>query len=102
MLAGEGIDVEVIDISWLRPLDIDTVAASVARTGRLVIAEEQYHDGGWGRRSSPASPQPVPRSPHRPVAVSMPEILISHSPPLEDAMIPSVERIAGAVRSVCR
>lgn len=102
LLAAEGIDVEVIDISWLRPLDIDTVAASVARTGRLVIVEEQYHDGGWGaavisRLATAGAPMAA-----SPVAVSMPEILISHSPPLEDAMIPSVERIAGAVRSVCR
>ena len=102
MLAAEGIDVEVIDISWLRPLDVATVAASVERTGRLVIAEEQYHDGGWGaaiisRLASAGTPMAAP-----PVAVSMPEVLISHSPPLEDSMIPSVERIAGAVRSVCR
>ncbi len=102
VLAAEGIDVEVIDISWLRPLDVETVAASVARTGRLVIAEEQYHDGGWGsavisRLATAGAPMAVP-----PVAVSMPEILISHSPPLEDSMIPGVERIADAVRSVCR
>jgi len=91
-LADEGIDVEVIDISWLRPLDMATVAESVARTGRLVIAEEQYHDGGWGsaiisRLATAGSDLAAP-----PVAVSMPEILISHSPPLEDAMIPSAER----------
>ena len=102
VLAAEGIDVEVIDISWLRPLDVETVAASVARTGRLVIAEEQYHDGGWGaavisRLATAGAPMAVP-----PVAVSLPETLISHSPPLEDSMIPSVERIAEAVRAVCR
>ena len=102
VLAAEGIDAEVIDISWLRPLDVETVAASVARTGRLVIAEEQYHDGGWGaavisRLATAGAPMTVP-----PVAVSLPEILISHSPPLEDSMIPSVERIAEAVRAVCR
>ena len=100
-LASEGIDVEVIDISWLRPLDVDTVAASAARTGRLVIAEEQYHDGGWGsalisRLATAGAPLAAP-----PVAVSMPEILISHSPPLEDQMIPSTERIVDAVRSAC-
>ena len=102
VLAAEGIDVEVIDISWLRPLDVETVAASVARTGRLVIAEEQYHDGGWGaavisRLATAGVPMTVP-----PVAVSLPETLISHSPPLEDSMIPSVERIVDAVRAVCR
>ncbi len=41
-LAGEGIDAEVIDLRTLRPLDKDTVLASLAKTNRLIIAEE-----GW-------------------------------------------------------
>ncbi len=41
-LAGEGIDAEVIDLRTLRPLDKDTVLASLAKTNRLVISEE-----GW-------------------------------------------------------
>ncbi|WP_319773708.1 pyruvate dehydrogenase complex E1 component subunit beta [Breoghania sp.] len=41
-LAGEGIDAEVIDLRTLRPLDIDTVIASVMKTGRCVTVEE-----GW-------------------------------------------------------
>jgi len=48
-LEDEGLDVEVIDLQWIRPLDIDCVVESVARTGALVIAEEQHHQGGWGR-----------------------------------------------------
>ncbi len=47
-LAGEGIDVEVIDPQWLRPFDFDTVEASVRRTGRVLIVEEQVHLAGWG------------------------------------------------------
>ena len=47
-LAAEGIEAEVIDLRWLRPLDLPTVAASVAKTGRLVVAEEQVHAAGWG------------------------------------------------------
>lgn len=98
-LAADGIDVEVIDIRWVRPLDMDTVGASVEKTGRLVIAEEQYHDGGWGssivsRLSSGSYAWSVP-----PIAVSLPELLISHSPPLEDQMIPSVERISEGIRA---
>ena len=46
--AEEGIDAEVIDLRWVRPLDMATVGASVRKTGRLVIAEEQWHEGGWG------------------------------------------------------
>ena len=47
-LAAEGIEAEVIDLRWVRPLDLPTVKASVEKTGRLVVAEEQVHAGGWG------------------------------------------------------
>ena len=43
-LAAEGIDAEIIDLRTIRPLDVDTVVASVRKTNRLVTAEE-----GWGR-----------------------------------------------------
>ena len=48
LLAGEGIDAEVIDLRSLVPLDARTVLESVARTGRLVIAEENPGQLGWG------------------------------------------------------
>jgi len=44
ILAGEGIDAEVIDLRTLRPLDTDTVIESVKKTNRIVCAEE-----GWGQ-----------------------------------------------------
>ena len=48
-LAADGIDAEVIDLRWLRPLDLDTVPRERrAHPGRLVVVEEQYHHGGWG------------------------------------------------------
>ncbi len=48
LLAAEGIDVEVIDLRTLVPLDLATVVASSARTGRLVVAHEAPLRGGWG------------------------------------------------------
>jgi pyruvate/2-oxoglutarate/acetoin dehydrogenase E1 component len=47
-LAGQGIDVEVIDVRSLVPLDIVAVERSVAKTGRLLIVEEDHLTGGWG------------------------------------------------------
>jgi pyruvate dehydrogenase E1 component beta subunit len=41
-LAGEGIDAEVIDLRTLRPLDTDAILASLAKTNRLVVAEEGF------------------------------------------------------------
>ncbi len=48
LLADEGIEAEVIDLRWIRPLDLATITESVEKTGRLVVAEEQSHDAGWG------------------------------------------------------
>jgi len=47
-LASEGISAEVIDLRCLVPLDMATVLASVARTSRLLVVEENPYQGGWG------------------------------------------------------
>ena len=102
VLASEGIDVEVVDIRWVRPLDVATVRASLGKTGRLVVLEEQYHEGGWGSALVSRLTEGGFAWDKPPVLISMPDILISHSPPLEDLMIPSVERIEDAVRKAVK
>jgi pyruvate/2-oxoglutarate/acetoin dehydrogenase E1 component len=100
-LAAEGVDAEVIDLRWLRPLDFGAVRASVEKTGRLVIAEEQVHAAGWGATLISRLAQEGVALARPPRAVSLPDDnLISYSPPLEDALIPSAETIAQAVRGV--
>jgi acetoin:2,6-dichlorophenolindophenol oxidoreductase subunit beta len=99
-LAADGISAEVIDLRWIRPMDTPAVAASVAKTGRLIVAEEQVHAGGWGATliselAMAGTPwQSAPRS------VSLPyDLPIPYSPPLEDEIIPSAARIATAARA---
>lgn len=48
LLAAEGVSAEVIDVATLRPLDFDTIAESVARTGRCVIVQEAPRTAGFG------------------------------------------------------
>ncbi len=48
LLAGEGVDAEVVDVSTLKPLDLGTIVASVGRTGRCVIVHEAPRSGGLG------------------------------------------------------
>jgi pyruvate dehydrogenase E1 component beta subunit len=99
-LAEEGISAEVIELRWLRPLDHDTIVESVTRTGRLLIVEEQVHAAGWG---ATVVSELVMRGalPQRIAAVSMPDdLLVSYSPTLEDAIVPSVERITSEARAV--
>ncbi|MER7898788.1 pyruvate dehydrogenase complex E1 component subunit beta [Streptomyces sp. NPDC096046] len=48
LLAGEGIEADVVDLRCLVPLDAPTVLASLGKTSRLVIVEENPYQGGWG------------------------------------------------------
>ena len=102
-LAEDGIEAEVIDLRWVRPLDMESIGASVAKTGRLVIAEEQWHEAGWGSTIISLLAQSGTAFKAPPVAVSLPDdLLIPYSPPLEDEVLPSVDRIAEAARASVR
>jgi len=99
-LTAEGIEAEVIDPRWLRPLDVPTIRASVERTGRLVVAEEQVHAAGWGATLISELAQagvPFAAPPRR---VSLPDDYpIPYTPPLEDLIVPSAAAIADAARA---
>lgn len=102
-LEGDGISAEVVDLRWTRPLDLATVTAAVGRTGRLVVAEEQVHAGGWGATLISELTMAGLHWKSAPRAVSLPaDICISYSPDLEDAILPSVDRIADAARSAVK
>jgi len=97
-LAGEGIQVEVIDPRTLSPLDWETLSASVEKTGRLVVAHEATHTGGPGGEVVAGLVERcfyALRSPPQRVAgadvVYPPQLL-------EDDYLPNVERIAAALR----
>ena len=98
-LAGEGISAEVIDLQWLRPLDLPTVRASLKKTRRLVIAEEQVHAAGWGATLISQLVLDGVSFDTPPRVVGLPDdVLIPYTPSLEDAIVPSVEAIANAAR----
>jgi pyruvate/2-oxoglutarate/acetoin dehydrogenase E1 component len=99
-LAPAGIEAEVIDLRWLRPLDLPTVRASAERTGRLLVVEEQVHAAGWGATiiSELTIGGIAWASPPR--RLSLPDDLpMPYTPPLEDEILPSVERIVAAARA---
>ena len=99
-LEEEGISAEVVDLRWLRPFDQETVEQSVARTGGLVIVEEQLHDAGWGAslvsRMALVGTLPVARTR---VLSLVDHLLVPYTPKLEDEVIPSVDAVADAARS---
>jgi pyruvate/2-oxoglutarate/acetoin dehydrogenase E1 component len=100
-LAVEGVDVEVIDMRWLRPLDLETVRESIGRTGRLLIVSEELHTASWGATVISRMTIEGHRWQQPPQVLCLPEdILLPYSPPLEDQLIPSVQAIAERARSL--
>jgi acetoin:2,6-dichlorophenolindophenol oxidoreductase subunit beta len=102
-LATDGIDAEVIDLRWLRPLDLPTIRTSVDKTRRLLVAEEQVHAAGWGATVVSQLTMDGVDWATAPRRVSLPDDLpIPYTPPLEDEVIPSADRIAAAARASAR
>ena len=96
-LAQRGMEIEVIDPRTLAPLDIETIVASVKKTGRLVIAHVASKTGGIGAE---IAQQVVERAfdslDGPPVRVAAPDVPIAASAQLEGAIIPDVAAIVKA------
>jgi acetoin:2,6-dichlorophenolindophenol oxidoreductase subunit beta len=100
-LAGEGIEVEVIDPRTLVPLDLETIVDSVSRTHRLVVAHEAVAHGGFGAEICAQVQEAAFDQLDAPIArVGAPFMPIPFSPPLEDAYLPDAGNVIAAVREV--
>ena len=109
ILAGQhGIDAEVIDLRTLKPMDIDAVAESVKKTGRLVTVAESFCTCGVGREISGAfmdykfddGSSGFDYLETAPVNLAAADVPPPMSEPLEAASIPSVDRIVEAVKAI--
>ncbi len=100
-LASDGIDVEVIDLRSLVPLDFETVVESVARTRRAVVAHEAWRFGGFGAELAAQLHSELFGELEAPVArIGAASAPIPFSPPLEAAVVPGADAIEAAVRAV--
>ena len=100
-LAGEGIDCEVLDPRCAAPLDREAIADSVAKTGRLVVADLGHPHGGLAAEICAVVAETVPQALKAPVRrVTFPDAPIPASPVLEEAYYPDVPHIVAAVRQV--
>ncbi len=100
-LAAEGIGVEVVDPRTLLPLDEETILASVKKTHRLVVVHEAVKFAGPGGEIAAMVAEKAFDYLDAPILrVAAPFSPVPFSPPLEQAFIPSEERIAQAVREV--
>lgn len=99
MLASEGIDLEVIDVRSLVPLDTRTILESVSRTGRLFTVEENPQLLGWGAELvAIASDEVFWDLDAPPVRITTPHVPLPSAAALEDSVIPGVERIVQTIR----
>ena len=100
-LAAEGIDCEIVDLRTIMPLDVDTVAASVRKTHRLLIVDEGYAMCGVGAELGQAMNELVFDELDAPVGRLHTEPVIHPlAPALERAMLVDAEKIAVAAKGI--
>ena len=99
-LAGEGISVEVIDLATLKPLDSDSILASVAKTGRCVIVHEAPLTGGFGAEIAAKIAERGLVSLLAPIERVAGWDTVMPLPRLEQYYLPSEARIVAAARRI--
>jgi 2-oxoisovalerate dehydrogenase E1 component beta subunit len=99
--AVEGLDVEVLDLRTLWPLDRSLVLESVARTSRLLVLQEAPRSNGVADGVlSLVAGEGFESLDAPPAVVAPPDTPVPFAPELEDAYLPSVERVRGAVEEL--
>ena len=101
-LERDGISAEVIDLRTLRPIDADTVLASVRKTSRIVVVEEGPRTGGWAGEVLATVTEQALGYLDDGWRIATPDTPIPYSPPLEDAFLPGPDRIASEIRNRLR
>jgi len=98
-LADDGIDCEVVDVRSLRPLDVDTLAASVRKTGRCVIVEIGWPVAGFGAEVAYQMQRLCMDSLDAPIErVTSDDVPMPYAKNLEDEVQPQVKDVVAAVK----
>ncbi|MEX0642726.1 MAG: alpha-ketoacid dehydrogenase subunit beta [Pirellulales bacterium] len=98
-LARDGIDVEVIDVRSLSPIDYETIGSSVQETGRVVLVEEGPITGGVSAEIAAGIAERFGRDLRAPIVrIASPDVPVPFSPVLENAYRPSVSSVLQGVR----
>jgi len=101
-LTQEGIEAEVVDLRTLKPLDMETVAASVRKTHRAVIVHEACLTGGFGAELAARIQGELFDYLDAPVLrVGAKDVPIPFSPPMEDFVLPKPTDVIAAAKTVC-
>ncbi|MBI5877297.1 MAG: dehydrogenase E1 component subunit alpha/beta [Chloroflexi bacterium] len=101
LLAEQGIDVEVVDLRSLAPLDTDAILASVRKTGRLVIAHEAVKTAGPGAEIAALVAENAMAALKAPIRrVANPGVPVPFSPAFHPVVLPDTDDIVAAVHAV--
>jgi len=102
LLASDGIDAEVLDLRTIRPLDIEAISTSIAKTNRCVIVEEGWEFCGVGAQVSDYVQRVAFDDLDAPVLrVTLADTPMPYAKQLERAAKPSPERVVAAAKRVC-
>jgi 2-oxoisovalerate dehydrogenase E1 component len=102
-LSKDGIDVEVIDLRTLVPLDKNAIVESVAKTGRLLVVDEDYLSFGLSGEIIALTCEALEgKLKCAPSRIAVPNVPIPASHPMEQYVIPSEERIYESVKALMR
>ena len=101
LLAERGVDCEVIDLRSLVPLDRDTILESAAKTGRVLVVDEDYRSFGLSGEIAAVISETDPRMLKAPLRrLAVPDVPIPYSRPLEYAVLPTTDRIVSEIKRV--
>jgi pyruvate/2-oxoglutarate/acetoin dehydrogenase E1 component len=100
-LAKEGISVEAIDPRTLKPLDMETIITSVAKTGRLVLVENAHRIANVSSEIAAIMSEEAFDTLRKPIQrLSAPDVHVPFSPALEGSLYPTKEKIVAAVKRI--
>ena len=101
VLAGEGVEVEVLDLRTLIPWDKERVLSSVRRCSKVLVLHEDTRTGGFGAEIAATIAEEAFEDLDAPVArIAAPDTPVPFAPVLEKAFIPQVEDVAAALREL--
>jgi len=99
--AAEGIDVTVVDLRTLLPLDVGAIVQTAARTGKVIVLHEATRTGGPGAEIAAIIAERAFEYLDAPIVrVTAPDTPVPYSPPLEAAFLPDAERVGKAIRAL--
>jgi acetoin:2,6-dichlorophenolindophenol oxidoreductase subunit beta len=100
-LAADGISAEVLDLRSLVPLDRDAVLATVRKTGRLLVVDEDYLSFGMSGEIAAIIAETDPTMLKKPVArLAVPDVPIPYARPLEQFILPTTDKIVAQARTL--